>query len=296
MLFFFRQLYNEDLNMRSSALAFSFFIALFPAIIFLFTLIPYIPIDDTKDEVLKFFEQILDKSTYQTIKYTINDILRKKHSGVLSLGFVLALYFASNGFFSLMKLFNKYAQTKETRTFIKQRLVSIFLALFFSVLIITSVILITAGEWGTQWLVSHHWIKGRAAVTILTFVRWVITVALFFATISSLFYFAPSKKHKWRFISTGSTLAAILSIISTIFFAYYVNNFASYNKVYGSIGTLIVVLLLIQFNCMIIQIGFELNVSIENAVRRHHYDDLQRNDIKTQAESTLNEVREINKT
>lgn len=270
MHFFFRQILNEDLNMRASALAFDFFIALFPAIIFLFTLIPYIPINDTKDEVLKFFEQILDKSTYQTIKVTINDILRKKHSGVLSFGFILALYFASSGFFSLMKLFNKYGHTTETRTIIRQRLVSIFLALFFSVLIISSVVLITAGEWGSKWLASHHWIKGKTEVLILTVVRWIITVALFFTTISSLFYFAPSKKHRWNFISTGATLAVILSICSTMLFSYYVNNFASYNKIYGSIGTLIVVLLLIQFNCMIIQIGFELNVSIENAVSKRN--------------------------
>jgi membrane protein len=272
MHFFFKQVLNEDLTMRSSALAFSFFLALFPAIIFLFTLIPFIPIDDTKDEVLKFFGQILDKATYESIKVTINDILRKKHGGVLSFGFFLAMYFASNGFFSLMQLFNKYSNTKETRTLIKQRLVSIFLALFFSVLIIISVMLITVGEWGTQWLVNHKWIKGRTDVTILTIVRWIISAALFFTTISSLFYFAPSKSHRWKFISTGATLAAILSMISTVLFSYYVNNFASYNKLYGSIGTLIVVLLLIQFNCMIIQIGFELNVGIENAVRKHRKD------------------------
>lgn len=268
MHFFFKQMQDEDLNMRSSALAFSFFLALFPAIIFLFTLIPFIPINDAKDEVLKFFEQILDKGTYESIKGTINDILRKKHNGVLSLGFALALYFASNGFFSLMKLFNKYSQVKETRTIIRQRIVSVFLAIFFSILIVSSVVFITAGEWLTHWLVVHHWIKGRAAVTILTFVRWVMIIALFFSTISSLFYFAPSKNYKWKFFSIGSTLAASLSIVSTILFSYYVNNFASYNKVYGSIGTLIVVLVLIQFNCMIIQIGFELNVSIEQVVRR----------------------------
>ncbi len=268
MHFFSRQMNDEDLNMRSSALAFSFFLALFPAIIFLFTLIPFLPINDAKDEVLKFFEQILDKSTYETIKGTINDILRKKHNGVLSLGFALALYFASNGFFSLMKLFNKYSHIKETRTIIRQRIVSVFLAMFFSVLIICSVVLITAGEWITHWLVIHHWIKGKAVLTILTIVRWIVIVILFFATISSLFYFAPSKNYKWKFFSIGSTLAALLSIVSTILFSYYVNNFASYNKIYGSIGTLIVVLLLIQFNCMIIQIGFELNVSIEQVVRK----------------------------
>jgi membrane protein len=272
MHFFSKQMQDEDLNMRSSALAFSFFLALFPAIIFLFTLIPFIPINDAKDEVLKFFEQILDKGTYESIKGTINDILRKKHNGVLSLGFVLALYFASNGFFSLMKLFNKYSQVKETRTIIRQRIVSIFLAIFFSILIVSSVIFITAGEWLTHWLVVLHWIKGRAALTILTIVRWVMIIALFFTTISSLFYFAPSKNYKWKFFSIGSTLAASLSIISTILFSYYVNNFASYNKIYGSIGTLIVILVLIQFNCMIIQIGFELNVSIEHVVRKRKSD------------------------
>ncbi len=293
MHFFFKQILDEDLNMRASALAFDFFIALFPAIIFLFTLIPFIPINDTKDEVLKFFEQILDKATFETIKVTINDILRKKHSGVLSFGFALALYFASSGFFSLMKLFNKYSHTKETRTFVKQRIVSIFLALFFSVLIISSVVLITAGEWGTQWLLSHHLIKGKTVVTVLTVVRWIISIALFFTTISSIFYFAPSKKHKWNFISTGSTLAVILSLLSTILFSYYVNNFASYNKIYGSIGTLIVVLLLIQFNCMIIQIGFELNVSIENAVlkARKELKEALQSSIEAKVESKGNEIK-----
>ena len=293
MHFFFKQMHDEDINMRSSALAFSFFLALFPAIIFLFTLIPFIPINDAKDEILKFFEQILDPATYKTIKGTINDILRKKHSGVLSLGFILALYFASNGFFSLMKLFNKYSHIKETRTLIRQRFISVFLAFFFSLLILSSVVLITAGEWLTHWLVVHHWIKGKTVLTILTIVRWMVIVALFFTTISSLFYFAPSKNYKWKFFSIGSTLAALLSIISTILFSYYVNNFSSYNKIYGSIGTLIVVLLLIQFNCMIIQIGFELNVSIEQVVRKHKKNKLNskiKEDDDRRNESPKNEI------
>ncbi len=267
MRFFIKQMANENLNTRSSALAFSFFLALFPAIIFLFTLIAYVPIDDTKDEVLRFFQGILPDATYQAVKNTINDILRKKHGNLLSVGFLLALYFSSNGFFSLMQLFNKYSHSRETRSYIKQRLISIFLALFFSILIVASVGIITLGEDLLQWMLGHHFIKGRAMYNMLTVVRWLITLGLFFTTISSLFYFAPSKKHKWSFISAGSTLATILSVVSSLVFSYYVNNFGSYNKIYGSIGTLIVVLLIIQFNCMILQIGFELNVSIENAVR-----------------------------
>jgi membrane protein len=293
MRFFYVQMSNEDLNMRSSALAFNFFLALFPAIIFMFTLIAYVPINDTKDEVLRFFQVYLPDSTFQAIKSTINDILRKKHGNLLSIGFLLALYFSSNGFFSLMKLFNKYSHAKETRSFYKQRLISIFLAVFNTVLIVVAVGLITIGESGTHWLITHHFIKGRNVANFILVLRWIVTLALFFTTISSLFYFAPSKKHKFKFISAGSTVASILCVISSILFSYYVNNFGSYNTVYGSIGTLIVVLVLIQFNCMILQIGFELNVSIESAVKKHRMEEAQKKKVMEEEEAKVNTVKII---
>lgn len=265
--FFFKQMADEELYIRSSSLAFNFFLALFPAIIFLFTLIPYLPIEDSREEILKFMETVMPHNVYLAVKETINDILRNKNNGLLSLGFIMALYFSTSGFDNLMEMFNKYSHYKETRSYYQRKLVSIKLAFVISVFIFAAVALITFGEDSIRFLVKHHIIKGKVNYTSIAIIRWVSIVGLFLSIISALFFYAPSKKHKWPFFSAGSIMATVLAIIATYGFSYYVNNFGSYNKLYGSIGTLIVVLLLLQFNCMFLLIGFELNVSIENAVK-----------------------------
>ncbi|MDA3779886.1 MAG: YihY/virulence factor BrkB family protein, partial [Bacteroidales bacterium] len=99
----------------------------------------------------------------------------------------------------------------------------------------------------------------------ITFGKWIIIIAFFFFAISSLFYLAPAKKTKWRFISVGSTLATILTLLTSLGFSYFVNNFGQYNKLYGSIGTLMVILIWLYFNSFAILLGFELNASINNA-------------------------------
>ena len=138
----------------------------------------------------------------------------------------------------------------------------------FSVLLIVATILIIFGEIAIKYLVTHHILKTKTQVWLLLLGKWVVVLALFFIAISFLYYYAPSMKKRWRFISAGSTLATVLTIITSIVFAYFVNNFGQYNKLYGSIGTLIVMLLWIYFNSLILILGFELNASIDNAKKQ----------------------------
>lgn len=265
MSFFFRSLIDEDILLRASSLAFNFFVAMFPAIIFFFTLIAYIPIDNLHDEILLQIKNILPTNAYSTLLSTINDILNKQHTGLLSFGFVMALIFASNGFTSLMTAFNKYVPNPDKRPWYVDRLRSFFLIFLVTILILTSILLIIYFDYTVRWLEQKQWVNEGILVFGLNAVEYFSLFFLFYMIFSSLYYFASSRVSKWRFFSAGSSLATVLSLVATAGFSYYINQFNSYNKLYGSIGTIIVLMMLIYFNCIVLLIGFELNSSIDRA-------------------------------
>lgn len=264
-IFFIHGIQKGALTMRASALTFNFFLAIFPAIIFLFTLIPYLPIDNFRDELLNRLGVILPKDAFSLAKSTIDDLVSTPRGGLLSIGFLMALYFATNGINAMMDAFDQSIHISEKRSFIHQKLISILLVLIQSFLLILAVSLLTFGQIILDFLYQKGFIGGGISFVMLTVGQWVTIAALFYFAISFLYFFGPSIRGSWKFFSAGSSLATILMIIISLGFAYYVNNFGTYNKVYGSIGTLIVIMLWLQFNFIILLIGFELNASIRNA-------------------------------
>jgi membrane protein len=266
--FFFTGIQRGAIKTRAQSLAFSFFLALFPAIIFLFSLIPYIPIQNFQDQLLDLIKNVLPTNAYEATRTTIEDIIKHQRGGLLSIGFVLALYFTSNGFIALMKGFNTSYHVSERRTPWQRRKAALVLTLILSVLVILATVLIIFGEIATKYLVHQHILKTKTQVGFLLFSKWIIVLGLFFFAISFLYFYAPSVRKRWRFISAGSTFATVLSILTSVCFAYFVNHFGQYNKLYGSIGTLIVVMLWIYFNSLILILGFELNASIDNAKKQ----------------------------
>jgi len=268
MLFFYRSLVDGSLTTRASAIAFSFFLALFPATIFLFTLIPYIPIRNFQAGLFLLIHDLLPESTFLVVDETIQDILMRPRGGLLSLGFLMALIFASNGLVTMMNAFDSSLHTVEKRNWMGQRVISVILLFVLSVLLALAIALIILGQYAINYLDNESSLVGsRLTYYLLSVGRWVITVSLFFFAYSSLYFFAPAKKMRWRFISPGGTLATILSIVVLAGFGFYITRFGQYNKLYGSIGTLLVVLLLCYLLSLILLIGFELNNSI-NAARR----------------------------
>lgn len=263
--FFFTGIQRGSIVTRAQSLAFSFFLAIFPAIIFLFSLIPYIPIGNFQNEILKLIESVLPQNAYATVRSTIEDIIKIQRGGLLSVGFIMALYFTTNGFMTMMRGFNGSYHVVESRTPFQQRKVAIVLTFILSILLIVSTTLIIFSEVATRYLVVHSILKSKTQVALILFGKWAVVLALFFFAISFLYYYAPAVKKTYRFISAGSTFATLLSIIVSTGFAYFVNNFGQYNKIYGSIGTLIVIMLWIYFNSVILILGFELNASIDNA-------------------------------
>lgn len=263
--FFFTGLHKGSLNTRATSLAFSFFMALFPSVIFLFSLIPFVPIPNFQDELLDLIKNVLPNDAYVAARSTIIDIVKHQHSGLLSFGFLLALYFTTNGFMALIKGFNSSYHVSEKRSPLKQRMVALILTFIMSFLLITATLLIIFSEIAIKFLTTNDLLKSKTQVILLVSGKWFIVLSVFFLSISFLYYYGPAVKKRWRFVSAGSTFASSLSILTSIGFAFFVNNFGQYNTIYGSIGTLIVIMLWIYFNSYILLLGFELNASIDNA-------------------------------
>jgi len=259
--FFFHGFHNGNLNMRAASLAFSFFLALFPSIIFLFTLIPYIPIDHFKDYLFNLLQSIMPKSAFEATQDTIVDILKNQRSGLLSFGFFSALYFSTNGFNAMINSFNETYHTIETRRPVYQRLVSLFMVVVMVIMISIAILLVVFSE-----LSLHQFVHTSSVLYHLLMAgKFIILFGLCFCLISFNYYVGPKRKKGWRFFSAGSMFATVFIVIASTAFAYYVNNFGKYNKLYGSIGTLIVIMMLIYINSLILLLGFDLNASIHSA-------------------------------
>lgn len=266
--FFIRWIDTRDMHIRASSLAYTFFLSLFPSAIFFFTMIAYLPFEDMHGEILLFFQGLLPHSTFKVIQSTLEDILSNQHSGLLSLGFLTALYFSTNGFVSLMKAFNRYGMQTEKRSFWKQRLVAIILALVVSVSFLTSVLMVTIGNFLIVKLVQWSVLPAFLTTFLLTVLNYLTVAAIVLTIVSTVYYLAPShnKDSKWRFITPGSVFACLVILLTTLGFSFYVNQFNSYNKVYGSIGVIIVVMLLIYINTYILLLGYELNRAIDKTI------------------------------
>lgn len=281
MVFFWRSIVDGALSTRASAIAFSFFISLFPAIIFLFALIPYIPIDNFQDELFLLIKDIVPANAFDTIEETVVNILKVPRTGLPFLGFFMALIFSTNGIASMMTAFDASLHSFERRTWLGQRLIAVVLLVIHSVLITLAIALITSGQHLINYLAANGLLRDHFIFYVLTVGKWIVILILFFMANSFLYYLAPAKKTKWRFISAGATLSTVLSVATFIGFSYYINNFGQYNKLYGSIGTLLVIMLLMYLLSMILLIGFELNASISEAVKHSKNGPLHKKSLKS---------------
>ncbi len=265
--FFFQEIAKDSLINKASSLAYNFMLAIFPAIIFIFTLIPYIPIAHFQDQLMSLIALVLPENAYLAVENTLVDIVKNQNSKLLSFGFVFALIFATNGINNLMQAFNKSSLIIETRSWFKRRLVALNLTILIAFALIFGLIIITIGQYVFDFLKTELGFKDSFWLYVIAMVRWFILIVIYFVTISLLYRYGPANAKKWHFFSAGSWLATILAIFTFWGFSYYINHFSTYNKIYGSIGTLIVVMIWLYLNSLIILVGFELNASIDLSKR-----------------------------
>ncbi|MFN5218834.1 MAG: YihY/virulence factor BrkB family protein [Sphingomonadales bacterium] len=263
--YFLNSLFKEDLNLRASSLSFNYFLSLFPTLIFILTLIAALPIRGVKSRLISELRLLLPQSTWKEISSTIYELLNHQNSGLLSLGFIMALYFSSNAFHSLINSFNRRLPEKVKRNWLQNRIQAVGLTCLVGVMVVLALIFLTWMFQLAAYMIKHEWFGLSLWLFIINTIEYTLIVALIFTAISSFYRFGPAHKRKWRFISPGSIFAGVLSIISTYLFGLYVNNFDAYNKIYGSIGAIIALMVLIYINCLVIIVGFELNTSIDKA-------------------------------
>jgi membrane protein len=250
---------------RASSIAFNLLMALLPASIFLFTLIPFIPIPNFQQELIRLFENILPSNAFNFLETTIIDIVTHKSKGLLLIMFFATVIFSTNGIHAVIHAFVVSAHTFKSRTWVNQRKISVVLLLIIIFLISIAGFLVIFGKTTLNRLVLLNIIRKHSVIYTLIFMKWIVVVLLLFVAISFLYYFAPAKQTGFKFFSPGSTLATMLFILTSLGFSAYVNHFGQYNKLYGSIGTLMVILLWLYLNSIAILLGFELNVSIIDA-------------------------------
>lgn len=259
--YFVRGLSKGSLNIRATSIAFHFLLALGPAIIFLLGLIPYLPIRNFQQGLMEILMEVIPKNSYAALEMLLQD----KHNGLQIFGFLVTLFFVQKGINGILEAFNATYHTMVTRRWIDRRLIAVGLFAILFVLVTLAAILLFFSNLGIKYLYMHGIIMDYGNYLLLQLGKWIIILTLTFLAISFLYYLAPSRKTRWRFFTPGSILATLLSIITSIGFSYFVNHFAPFNRFFGSIGTLIAVMLWMNFNALALLAGFELNASIRNA-------------------------------
>jgi membrane protein len=251
---------------RASSIAFNMLMALLPASIFLFTLIPFMPIHNFQKELIRLFENILPANAFNFLETTIIDIVTRKSKGLLLIMFAATVLFSTNGIHAIINAFVVSAHSFKSRSWFHQRKISVILLIIFIFLVFSGGILIIYEKVAVNRLVEYHIINRTLVIDLLRYLKWLVIIPLVFLTISFLYYYAPAKRTGFRFFSAGSTLATFLFLLTSLGFSAYVNKFGQYNKLYGSLGTLMVILIWLYLNSIAILIGFELNVSIRAAL------------------------------
>ena len=262
--FFIKGISKGSLNTRASSIAFNLTLALGPAIVFLLSMIPYLPIKDFRNELMEVLNDIIPTNSYIAIE-TLLDQLFIKSGGMQIFGFLVALFFAQKGINSMIEAFNATFHSIETRKWLQRRFISILLVIILFLLVVFALSLLFFSKVIIRNLVELQVIRADFTYYLLLTGRWIIITVLTFISISFFYYLAPSRKTHWKFITAGSTLATLLTIVASLGFSYFVNHFAQFNKFFGSIGALVALMLWMNFNSLSLLIGFELNASIKNA-------------------------------
>lgn len=265
LVYFIRGFTKVNLIDRAAAVAFYVFLALFPMILFLFTLIPYFPLQDVTANILEALQTILPPGTYESVANTISEIMSIEHGGLMSIGLLLAFYFSTSAVSSFFRGFNMGDNEFGQVSFVKEQVYSIVVMLMFVGLLLLSLVLITLGQKLLSVLfVRIHFYSGFV-VFMINLVRWLVVIFALIVAVSLLYHFGNPRSKRFKLFTPGSLLFTGLFIVGTILFNFYISNISTYNLLYGSIGGLIIFVMWIYFNCILILIGYELNKSIAKA-------------------------------
>lgn len=263
---FIVQLQKDDIIERAGSVAFSFTLALFPLMLFLLNIIPYLqdlfPIVTTQN-ILTFVQEILPGELYSQAETTIMDIVSRPRQSLISLGFFFALFSSTQGVISMMNSFNSVYQTKENRGFFQSRIIAASIVLLLVLTIVAASMVMILGGVIIQRVDDLQVFNSGFMIFLFSTLKFLVLLFMFYIATAYIFRFAPVVHDKWKFFSTGARLGGLLITLGFYGFTFYLNNFASYNKLYGSIGTLIALMLWLLITSLIVLVCFEVNVSLD---------------------------------
>lgn len=264
--FFVQQVQKVGLNDRAAAISFNLLMAIPAATIFLCTLIPYVPFSKQLSKELLVLTKDLtpNHNTYLLVKDFLQDFLETPRSGLLSFGFLVAVFYASNAVLGIMRTFNKSLLYSTSRNFFEKRWMAIRITTIIIALILCAIVLMLAQGNILTWMLDRLAINTPAIRWLVPNLRWVLIIALVYYSIAIIYKYVPSVHERWQLSSPGTILATGLIIVTMLLFTVWVNKFNNFNKIYGSIGTLLILMLLIYISSLVLLIGYELNVSIHS--------------------------------
>jgi membrane protein len=248
------------LTARAGGISYSFFMALFPFMLFMLTLIPYIPIDGFQESFMTLISELLPPKTFEAVVPILSDIANNKYGGLLSFGFLVSIFLMTNGVNAVFGGFEYSYHVTEVRSVVRAYIISLGTSLLMSVFLILTVAAIVLFQFGLDFLKSKGWLSEE--FMWLENVRYLFLLFMVFTTVSLLYHFGTKEGKYSSFFSAGAILTTILSILTFYLFGIYVVQFAQYNQLYGSIGTLLILMLFIWLNSIILLLGFELNASM----------------------------------
>jgi membrane protein len=252
---------------RASSIAYSFFAAFFPFLLFILNLIPYIQfIDDFQRRFLDLIEGLLPPQTQEFFYPVIEDIALNPRSDLLSFTFVLTLFLAANGVQAIFSAFEYSYHVTINRTFIRQFIVATAVAIFNAVLVLITVGLVFYGEYLILELKAGEYIDND--IMWINILQYGLSIATLYLIISILYYFGVKEGKHIRFFSIGALVTTALFLLTTYLFGLYINNFSRYNELYGSIGALLIMLFYIWLNSNLLLLGFELNISLQKLKKK----------------------------
>lgn len=255
------------LTTRAGGIAYSFFMAIFPFLLFVLTLIPFVPVDGVQEGLLSVISDILPPKTFEAVDSVIFDIINNQYGGLLSFGFLASLFLMTNGVNSIFGGFEYSYHVKEIRNVFRAYFIAMLVTVVIVIFLLITVTVIIFFELTLKDFVSLGWLEDN--LIWIQLIRGFIFLSMIFITVSMLYHYGVKEAKHSRFLSPGAVFTTLLSVLTFYLFGYYVNEFAKYNELYGSIGTLLILMLFIWLNAIILLLGFELNATIYSLRRRN---------------------------
>jgi membrane protein len=248
------------LSTRAGGIAYSFFMAIFPFLLFVLTLIPFLPIEGAQEGLLSIISDVLPPKTFDAVHAVLLDIIKNQYGGLLSFGFIGSIFLMSNGVNAIFGGFEYSYHIKEARNIFKAYFIAMLVSVVIVIFVIVAITLIIFFDLFLLDMVSLGWLNDN--LIWLQLGRGLIFLIMLHLTVSMLYHYGVKEGKQSGFFSPGAVFTTILSILTFYLFGYYVTEFAKYNELYGSIGTLLILMLFIWLNAIILLLGFELNAAI----------------------------------